>query len=174
MTSNLIQGLQIFEGKAFSDSRGKFARLFDAEWFPQSSFRTTQINISINPIEGTLRGMHYQISGEPENKLITLIQGSVFLVVADLRKSSSTYLKIRSQYISAEDSESILVPAGCATGWLSTSTDVQIHYVMSSRFEENTYSGFKYNDPAFDIPWPNSPVLISEQDNSWLPYQENN
>ena len=172
MNRELIEGLRFFEGPSFSDSRGKFSRLFDSDWFSDFGFTPKQINISVNPQVGTLRGMHYQIKGEPENKLMTLLQGSIFLAIVDLRMSSPTYLSTKSQNLSAEDGQSILIPAGCATGWLSTSPDVQIHYVMSSRFENNSYGGFKYNEPKFKIPWPHMPQIISDQDNGWPPVQE--
>ena len=172
MNKDSIEGLRFFEGTSFNDSRGNFLRLFDSEWLSDLGFNTKQINISVNPKVGTLRGMHYQIDGDPENKLMTLLQGNIFLAIVDLRKSSPTYLSLKSQNLSAEEGKSILIPAGCATGWLSTSPDVQIHYVMSSRFENNSYGGFKYDEPTFKIPWPHLPHIISDQDNNWQPFQE--
>ncbi len=167
-----IYGLNIYKGSAFSDSRGKFSRVFDSDWFSSIGFTPMQINVSSNPFKYTLRGMHFQVDGDPENKLMTLLSGVVFLSVVDLRPKSISYLTIFTREFSAEEGESIYIPAGCAVGWISLSKDVQIHYVMSSRFEQNNYGGFKFDDPFFSIPWPVRPEIISVQDRNWLSFQE--
>jgi dTDP-4-dehydrorhamnose 3,5-epimerase len=66
---------------------------------------------------------------------------------------------------------SIFIPAGCAAGWLSLEDNVKIQYLMSSRYEQNSYSGFAYNDPYFNIPWPHEPKIISDQDRNWQKFQ---
>ena len=167
-----INGLKIYKGSAFSDSRGKFSRVFDSDWFSSIGFIPMQINISSNPYKNTLRGMHFQVDGEPENKLMTLLSGVVFLSIVDLRPKSISYLTVFTREVSAEEGESIYIPAGCAAGWISLSEDVQIHYVMSSRFENNNYGGFKFDDPFFSIPWPVKPEIISDQDRNWPSFQE--
>jgi dTDP-4-dehydrorhamnose 3,5-epimerase len=167
-----IDDLKIYNGSAFSDSRGKFSRVFDSDWFSSIGFTAMQINVSSNPYKHTLRGMHFQVDGEPENKLMTLLSGIVFLSLVDLRQKSISYLNVFTKQVSAEEGESIYIPAGCAAGWISLSNDVQIHYVMSSRFEHNSYDGFKFDDPFFNIPWPVKPKIISDQDRNWPIFQE--
>ena len=167
-----IDGLKIYKGSAFSDSRGKFYRVFDSDWFLSIGFTPMQINVSFNPYKHTLRGMHFQMDGEPENKLMTLLSGVIFLSIADLRPESKSYLTVFTREVTAEEGESIYIPAGCAAGWISLSNDVQIHYVMSSRFEHNNYSGFKFDDPFFSIPWPVRPEIISDQDRNWPIFKE--
>jgi len=167
-----IDDLKIYNVSAFSDSRGKFSRVFDSDWFSSIGFTAMQINISSNPYKHTLRGMHFQVDGEPENKLMTLLSGIAFLSLVDLRPKSRSYLNVFTKQVSAEEGESIYIPAGCAAGWISLSNDVQIHYVMSSRFEHNSYDGFKFDDPFFYIPWPVKPKIISEQDRNWPIFQE--
>lgn len=167
-----IDGLKIYKGSTFSDSRGKFSRVFDSDWFSSLEFTPMQINVSSNPYKHTLRGMHFQVNGEPENKLMTLLSGVVFLSLVDLRPKASTYLNVFTKEVSAEQGESIYIPAGCASGWISLSNDVQIHYVMSSRFEHNDYYGFRFDDPFFSIPWLLKPEIISDQDRNWPNFQE--
>ena len=38
---------------------------------------------------------------------------------------------------------------------------------MGDHLKEETYSGFKYNDPFFNINWPYKIKVISERDNSF-------
>ena len=111
--------------------------------------------------------MHFQKSGKPEKKIMYLISGEIFLSIFDLREKSPTYLKNESKVISSVSEVAIHIPAGCAAGWLSLKDNVQIQYLMSSRYEENSYSGFPYNDPLFNISWPSEPKIISDQDRNW-------
>ena len=166
-----IEGMQAMSLFSHTDSRGKFTRLLDETWLNLATGAPKQINLSQNPFPGTLRGMHFQIDGEPEHKVITLISGSIFLVVIDLRKTSSTYLNKFTTYVNEDLSTSYFIPSGCANGWITLSDNSWIHYAMYSRFETNRYSGFKYNDPFFAIDWPSDPIVISDQDLSWPTYQ---
>jgi dTDP-4-dehydrorhamnose 3,5-epimerase len=166
MTLENIIGVQELKIKSFADSRGKFDRLFDIKWL-EEDFSIEQVNISINPFKFTLRGMHFQKSGKPEKKIMYLISGEIFLSIVDLREKSPTYLKNENKVMSSVSEVAIHIPAGCAAGWLSLKNNVQIQYLMSSRYEENSYSGFPYNDPLFNIPWPSEPRIISDQDRNW-------
>ena len=166
MTLENIIGVQELKIKSSADPRGKFDRLFDVKWLDED-FSIEQVNISINPFKFTLRGMHFQKSGKPEKKIMYLISGEIFLSIVDLREKSPTYLKNESKVISSVSEVAIHIPAGCAAGWLSLKDNVQIQYLMSSRYEENSYSGFPYNDPLFNIPWPSEPKIISDQDRNW-------
>ena len=166
MTLENIIGVQELKIKSFADPRGKFDRLFDVKWL-EEDFSIEQVNISINPFKFTLRGMHFQKSGKPEKKIMYLLSGEIFLSIVDLRKKSPTYLKNENKIVSSANEVAIHIPAGCAAGWLSLEDNVQIQYLMSSRYEQNSYSGFPYNDPRFNIPWPNEPRIISDQDRNW-------
>ena len=74
------------ENKSYRDNRGEFIRIYDsnAENFgPQGENTLLQINVSVNPHQFTLRGMHFQIDGPRENKFIKVISGSIYLVVSN-------------------------------------------------------------------------------------------
>lgn len=171
MNLDKIEGVQIYFGTTFEDSRGSFSRLYDSEWFPNLEQVPKQVNISRNTHAQTLRGMHFQVTGEPEHKVLTVLSGGIFLTIVDLRKDSNTYLEVGYETLSANNASSIFIPAGCATGWLTLSSNTYIHYLMYSRFELNNYSGLLYNDPYFDIPWPKKPEVISNQDKNWPPFR---
>ena len=161
-----INGLKRQSISADIDTRGSFKRLYDIESFTEN-FSVKQISLSDNPMQGTLRGMHFQVSGPPENKHMNIISGLVYLVIVDLRLSESTYLNVNQTLFSAEENNAIYIPAGCATGWLSLTEGTKLIYSMSSRYEECTYGGFRYNDPKFTFNWPSIPTIISDKDLSW-------
>lgn len=162
-----IDGLNLYPQEFYLDSRGRFTRLMDLHNLGGILGNPSQINVSENPQTRTLRGMHYQIDGLPEHKFISLLSGSIFLCVVDVRKQSRTYKNTKSFYMDNSSNESVLVPAGCATGWITLEANSIIHYVMTSRFQDNLYSGFRFDDPVFSLDWPCSPRVISEKDKKW-------
>lgn len=161
-----INGLKTQRISTNVDKRGTFTRLYDVDFISQN-FSINQINLSDNPKRGTLRGMHFQVSGPPENKYINIVSGLVYLVIVDLRIKESTYLNVNETLFSAKEDNAIYIPAGCAIGWLSLEERTTLLYSMSSRYEDCTYGGFRYNDPKFSIKWPLNPEIISDKDLSW-------
>jgi dTDP-4-dehydrorhamnose 3,5-epimerase len=165
-----INGLKSEDINMYIDERGSFSRFYDIHNFPNDNFKIKQINLSVSPQMGTLRGMHFQISGPPENKYVNIISGSIFLVVVDLRPHESTFLNINQRLLSASDIKAVYIPSGCATGWLSLTKDTTLLYSMSARYEECIFGGFRFNDPNFQINWPSNPEIISKKDLSWPNY----
>ena len=167
MEAASIEELLVIRSNPHEDNRGKFTRIFDATKFPAIKGSEIQVNISENPNVGTLRGMHFQIFNRDEHKAISLLTGSAFIAIVDLREESKSYKRLYFREFHSTENETIFVPAGCATGWLTLQKNTIFHYLMYSRFENNSYGGFKYDDPAFEIPWPSKPKVISEQDLNW-------
>jgi len=152
------------------DSRGNFQRIFDSDSHAFENRELQQINISDNPRQHTLRGMHFQVSGHPEHKYISVLRGEICLVVSDAHLVTDKS-DVKNQYFSlSENSQSTLfVPSGLATGWISLSKDVLILYLMTSRYEECHYSGFRYDDDFANIEWPILPLVVSSKDYGWPP-----
>lgn len=161
-----INGLNLLQNKEHTDTRGSFERIFDREAILEGS-EIMQVNLSTNPKKGTLRGLHYQVGGRPEHKLMKLNSGSIYMAVVDLRETESTYLNVFQTEVTNKNKFTIFIPAGCATGWISLHDNTQITYLMTSRFEECEYSGYRFDDPAFSINWPQKPVYISNSDLLW-------
>ena len=162
-----INGLKIQNINTFTDKRGSFTRFYDSHDFFKEDLDVKQINLSVSSQKGTLRGMHFQVSGPPENKYINIISGSIFLVIVDLRPHESTFLNVNQRLFSASESKALYIPSGCATGWLSITEDTKLLYSMSARYEECVFGGFRYNDSRFSINWPSNPTVISDKDLSW-------
>lgn len=161
-----LKGVYLISPEIFSDSRGKFHRSFCKNEFKENGldYSFEQGNISENPQIGTLRGFHYQIEPYQESKTISCITGSIFDVVIDLRKDSSTFLQSVSVQISYRNKESIFIPKGCANAWLTLESNTFIHYYMGSFYKPGFDKGIKFNDKFFNIKWPFYPKLISDKD----------
>lgn len=161
-----IKDLYLLKLDPFEDERGIFKRTFCANELSNSNinFKICQGNLSQNFLKHTLRGFHFQKNSYKESKILTCISGSIYNVVIDLRPDSKSY-KLKFIFeLSARNNVSILVPGGCANAFLTLEDDTIIHYYMSDFFDQSTYTGFRYNDPAFKIEWPFEPKIISQKD----------
>lgn len=54
----------------------------------------SQCSVSFNHKRGTRRGMHYQNGPAAEAKLVRVIRGSIFDVMADMRPESPALLRL--------------------------------------------------------------------------------
>jgi len=127
-------------------------------------FSVCQGNISENTAQYTLRGFHYQRNPSSESKVLTPVSGGVYNVVIDLRPSSQTFLKSVALEVCSSRRESLHVPAGCANAFLTTTANTVVHYYMGDYFKPESYSGFRYNDPYFNVRWPHAVAVISDRD----------
>jgi len=168
-----IPGLLVSFPEIHQDERGRFHRSFCENELAKSgiSFQVKQGNLSDNLRMHTLRGFHYQQVPTQEAKLLACVTGSIYNVVLDLRKNSTTYQQWEVIEISAEKRQHIHVPAGCANAFLTLEDKTIVHYYMSEFFVSDTYQGIRYNDPFFNVQWPCEPMVISERDATFPDYQ---
>jgi dTDP-4-dehydrorhamnose 3,5-epimerase len=150
-----------------SDIRGDLIRVWDKNSL-LLDFHLIQSSIVINPILGTLRGLHYQLEPYSENKIIQCLTGMVFDVIVDLRESSKTYGRFLGLNIGpTSEYLGLLAPAGCAHGYLTMKPNSTLIYFMDKEFSDKHARGIIWNDPNLTIPWPIEPKLISDRDNLW-------
>ncbi|CAM8431710.1 RfbC dTDP-4-dehydrorhamnose 3,5-epimerase and related enzymes [Candidatus Methylopumilus universalis] len=171
-----IAGVILVKPEIFEDNRGTFRRNFCAEEMVRLgiNFTVCQGNISENYRKDTIRGFHYQTFPSHESKILTPIFGGIYNVVIDLRPTSKTFLQWVALDLQAKNRESLHVPAGCANAFMTTSDNTIIQYYMGDYFKPESYSGFRYDDPYFNIPWPAIPSEISEHDLSFPTFSVEN
>jgi dTDP-4-dehydrorhamnose 3,5-epimerase len=168
-----INGVDLIELEKHSDDRGFFARSFCKEELAANGhdFEIDQANLSFNHHAGTLRGMHYQAAPVSDPKIVRCISGSIFDVVIDLRPESPTYCKWVGAELSAVNRNSLIIPAGCAHGFMTLEPDSEVLYLMGAPFVADLASGVRWNDPAFGIKWPQTPAIINDRDANYPDYE---
>jgi dTDP-4-dehydrorhamnose 3,5-epimerase len=151
------------------DARGSFTRLSCATAFAEAGigFAPRQVSLSRTAQRGTLRGLHFQIAPSDETKLVTCVAGAVFDVVVDLRPASPSYRQVLITELRGEDSGAVLVAPGCAHGVLTLTDDAAVLYQIDRDHDPACARGVRWNDPAFAIPWPFSPMLVAPRDAAW-------
>lgn len=156
------------------DERGFFARGWCQREFQEAGLpsRVVQMNISSNRHKGTLRGFHYQIAPHQEDKLLRCLRGAVHDVVIDLRSNSPTFMRNMAIEMSAGDQLMLMVPKGCANAFLTLADDTEVTYLVSEFYAPVAERGVRWNDPAFNVPWPAVPSVISGKDMSWPDFMD--
>lgn len=173
-----IEGVFIIEPEPFKDERGVFRRNYCLKEFHDAGICSDimNANISENKFKYTIRGFHYQMAPYREAKTLTVVKGSIYDIIIDLRPESLTYLQYRGWAANAEGRLSIHVPAGCANAFITLEDDTVVHYYVSEFYSPKHERGIRYNDPLIfnDIsPWPiesEGKIIISEKDKNWPDY----
>src|ERR1700690_807425 len=97
-----LQGLLIIEPDVFGDNRGYFMESWNLQRYRDAGidFDFVQDNFSLSR-RGTLRGLHFQ-NPLAQGKLVSVLQGEVFDVGVDIRRSSPTFSRWFGMTLSAE------------------------------------------------------------------------
>jgi dTDP-4-dehydrorhamnose 3,5-epimerase len=161
-----LEGAWIVDLNRLEDERGFFARSFCQREFTEHGMnpRIAQGNVSYNRKKGTLRGMHLQVSPFQEAKLVQCTQGAVYDVIIDLRPGSPTFGEHLGVVLSAAEYRMLYIPEGFAHGFLTLEDHANVFYLMSEFYAPECARGFRWNDTAFKIAWPEMPELISDRD----------
>jgi len=164
-----IQGVHLLELERIADERGFFARLWSQAEFAKHGIDSpfVQGNLSFNPRLGTLRGMHYQLPPQEETKIVRCTMGAIFDVAVDLRRDSPTFQQWVGAPLTAENREMLLIPPGCAHGYLTLTENTEVTYQMSAYYAPQHGAGVRWNDPAFGIQWPGDVMVIADRDRNY-------
>ena len=161
-----IAGAYLLEPERHEDARGFFARTFCQREFEERGLESAvvQCNVSFNHRRGTVRGMHYQASPAQEVKLVRCTQGAIWDVILDLRPDSADFKRHVAVELSAESRASLYIPAGVAHGFQTLADSTEVFYQMSEFYAPGVARGVRWNDPAFQVSWPQEISVISERD----------
>ncbi len=161
-----LAGAHLIEMEKRGDDRGFFARFFCVNEFASQGLdgRVVQINNSLSRIQGTLRGMHYQLAPKAETKVIRCIRGALFDVILDIRPDSPTYGKWFGAELTAENRLMMYCPKGFAHGFLTLAPDSEALYLATEFYAPDRERCVRWNDPKFGIVWPAAPVVVSDKD----------
>jgi dTDP-4-dehydrorhamnose 3,5-epimerase len=150
-----IPDVLVLTPKVFGDARGFFFESFNSRNFRdvtglQVDF--VQDNHS-KSAKGVLRGLHYQIQ-HPQGKLVRVVQGTVFDVAVDLRKSSPTFGKWVGEILSADNHKQLWVPPGFAHGFVVLSDSAEFLYKTTDYWYPEHERSLLWNDPTVCVEWP--------------------
>lgn len=167
INKTFLDGLFIAKREPFCDQRGSFSRIFCAseleDIFPLGDLNT-QINMSHTIDLGVVRGMHYQIPPSAEKKIVLCMQGAVYDIVVDVRKTSKTFLKSFNLILKENDNQMIVIPEGFAHGFQTLTQNCVLLYIHNVSYNNENERGLNPLDPILDLNWPLPISYLSEKD----------
>ena len=163
-----LAGAWVLEPERIEDERGFFARTWCARDLTARGLdpAIAQCSLSFNHRRGTLRGLHLQTAPHAEVKLVRVTRGAVWDVIVDLRPGSASFGKHFALVLSAENRLELYIPKGMAHGFQTLADGTEGSYQISEFSSPESARGYRWDDPAFAIPWPEPVTAISERDRS--------
>ena len=151
----------LIEPKVFGDARGFFLESWNKRTFADAGIDAefVQDNHSRSH-RGVLRGLHYQIE-HAQGKLVRVIEGEVFDVAVDLRRSSATFGRHVAIDLSEANRRMLFIPPGFAHGFLVVSESAEFLYKTTDYWYPEHERTLLWNDRALGIAWPDAvaPIL---------------
>lgn len=163
-----IGGLWLIALDTSTDERGTFTRVFDRDTFAAHGLCTEypQHAASTNARRGIVRGLHYQTPPYAEHKVVRCVSGTVWDVVADVRRGSPTYGKWEAFTLDGTRPELLYLTPGLAHGYQVLTASAELHYLLSAPYVPEHAAGVHWRDRSLAIPWPLASALISARDES--------
>jgi dTDP-4-dehydrorhamnose 3,5-epimerase len=159
VTPTAIPDVMVIEPQVFGDARGFFFESFNQKAFNEAT--DTHVNFvqdnHSRSAQGVLRGLHYQLQ-QPQGKLVRVVRGAVFDVVADIRKSSTTFGQWVGMELTEDNHKQLWVPAGFAHGFLVLSESADLLYKTTDYYAPAHERCIAWNDPTIGIEWPTQDV----------------
>ena len=150
-----IPGVLVLEPRVHGDARGFFLESWNRRTFEQAVGRDVEFvqdNHSASA-RHVLRGLHYQVE-HAQGKLVRVVEGEVFDVAVDLRRSSPTFGRWVGERLSAANRRMLWIPEGFAHGFLVLSERAQFLYKTSDYYAPEGDRGLRWNDPRIGVEWP--------------------
>ncbi len=144
----------VIEPQVFGDERGFFMETWHRARFAAAGIDAefVQDNHS-RSVQGTLRGLHYQIQ-QAQGKLVRVVQGEVFDVAVDMRRSSPTFGQWVGEVLSAENKRQMWVPPGFAHGFYVLSDSADFVYKCTELYAPEHERCVRWDDADLSIDWP--------------------
>jgi dTDP-4-dehydrorhamnose 3,5-epimerase len=160
-----IPDIILITPKVFEDARGFFLESYRKDIFRENGVDVdfVQDNHSFS-VKGVLRGMHFQKPPMAQDKLVRVVTGEIFDVVADLRKKSPTFGRWFGMKLSGDSQQMLFIPKGFAHGFLTLSDTAHFEYKVSNFYSPEHDCGLLWNDPDVKIDWPLSQPLLNDKD----------
>jgi dTDP-4-dehydrorhamnose 3,5-epimerase len=159
-----LDGVVIIEPTVYRDARGFFLETWRADRFATLGISNAFVQDNHSrSTSGTLRGLHWQWR-RPQAKLVRALTGTIYDVVVDVRRASSTFGQWTGIELIADTFQSLYVPAGFAHGFCVLSDVADVEYKCSDVYDPGGEAGLLWNDPIVGIHWPIDQPVLSEKD----------
>jgi dTDP-4-dehydrorhamnose 3,5-epimerase len=141
--------------RRFGDARGYFCETYVKPRYEAGGIRAdfVQDNESLSETVGTIRGLHLQAPPFAQAKLVRVLDGAIFDVAIDVRRSSPSYGRWVGATLTAEGGEQLFIPQGFAHGFVTLAPGTRVAYKVDAVYDRDSERGIIWNDPDLAIDW---------------------
>lgn len=166
--STNIRDLRMIAPPVFRDFRGEYVETFSRRGYQFPNRDGTLVDFVEDDASMSRRGVLRGLHGDSRTwKLVQCLWGEFYLVVADMRRDSPTYLAWEGFYLNDRNRTQVLIPAGCVNGHLCLSEQCLFSYKQSEYYSgADNQLTVRWDDPALAITWPVRDPLLSVRDAS--------
>lgn len=161
-----LPGATLLEFPLQADDRGWFRKPFQRSLFRDlglpNDFDEQFFSFSVR---GVIRGLHHQLPPSDQWKLVVCLSGTIWDVTLDLRTASPMAREHRAVTLSADSPLAVLIPPGCAHGFLTQSTTALVGYWVTSEHDPDRDTGVRWDSAGVEWPFDGSPT-VSVRDRS--------
>lgn len=166
-----VPDIRIIQPSIYHEYRGSISTLYHSEYYDRL-LPTKERNdgvvfkhdrFSRSP-KGVLRGLHYD---NKTWKLISCLNGKIYLVVLDIRPKQPNFGKWESFIIGPETGTQVLIPPGFANGHYVLEDNSVFYYKLAYEGEYNDVENqgtIAWNDSRFNIDWPSNNPILAKRD----------
>lgn len=160
-----IPGCVTIRFPRFADERGLLAKVFQSSGFlgVGVDLRVDEVFVSRSG-RGVARGLHFQIPPHAVVKVVACLDGAILDAVVDLRRGSPTFGEHRLFELSGEGDRAVVVPEGCAHGFLALGDGALVAYLQQGEFDAAHDAGIHLASAG--IAWPDPDPVLSARDRS--------
>ena len=149
--STRIPGLLVVRRPVHHDARGWFTEAWQRDnmiALGLPDFGPIQHTVSSNATRGSTRGVH----GEPWDKFVTVVHGSVFGAWVDLRAGESFGTTFT---LEVDEGVAVFVPRGVGNSYQALADDTVYSYLVNEHWRPDlVYPALALDDPTVAIDWP--------------------
>jgi len=169
----IIKGLVVIQPKVFEDSRGYFYEPYNKQVLADMGINDdfVQDNQSLSQ-KDVVRGLHFQNPPFAQAKMVRVIQGAVWDVVVDIRKSSPTYGDYYGIELSAKNKTILYIPEGFAHGFKTLEDNTVFLYKCSRYYNKPSEDSILWSDPDIGIEWDIENPVLSDKDRKGKLFKE--
>ena len=166
-----IADVLLITPQRFGDARGFFSETFRRSALAEAGFDRdfVQDNHSLSEKRGTVRGLHFQLEPQAQDKLLRVTQGAILDVAVDIRPGSPTYGRHVAVELSAGNWAQLLVPRGFAHGFQTLTEGAEVLYKVTDYYAPERERGLLWSDPELGIAWPIAAeeAVVNARDAAW-------
>lgn len=155
-----IPGCVEVELPRFDDERGWLVKPFQRSTFADAGLPVDFVECFYSrSVRGVVRGLHFQDPPRALAKLVTCVSGRAFDVVLDLRAGSPAYGEHVVVGLSESGSKAVVVPEGCAHGFLAEADATVLAYWATTEHSPAKDAGIHWDSAGIDWPLDGIPTV---------------